>query len=916
MKRSYLFNYALLVIFFFYSHLLIHAQQTKIPLDHSVYESWKNLENARISNNGKWVTYEINPQQGDGYLYLVNIKENRIDSVPRGYNPVFSNQSEFLVFRIKPQYAVVRQAKKDKIKIKKDKIPKDSMGIWLMDESKPVKFPEVKSFKVPQDGTGWFVFQHHEAKDTTKFDTTLTDTTIVDQSKEKARGSKLVIIHPLSNKTYSCDHVVSYEVSRQGKAFGFVQESSDTIPVSTVSFFDTDEEKLLSVFNAQGKIPRLALDEPGKQMAFLYHQDTSKIVGYDMYKWNASEEKTNKIIDTLSAGMTAEWGISKHGNLDEEKFHVDIWNWKDTLLQPMQKKRLDNEKKRTYLAVYHIKEGSMVQLADELVEETRTLHKGNGDVLLGFARKPYEKLMSWEASWYRDVYLINVLTGEKTLVLGRKSSVVDLSPHGKYILWYETGDSSWYAHNIAEDRLISLTPELPVHFYEETFDEPGDPYPYGFAGWSGDDQYVFIYDRYDIWKIELTGKYKPLNLTNGYGRKTQTQFRYRKIDREEYYISLKEPLFLSSYNENTKETGFCSSSPLLQGDPVDLISGPYSYSSPVKSRYEDVLIWSRGNFREYPDIYTSALSFSGYQKISNTNPQSSNYLWGDARLVHWISYDNEPLDGILYIPEQIEKDKKYPMLVYFYEKMSQALYSHYIPSPSRSTINFPYCVSNGYIVFIPDIHYKNGYPGQSAYNCVVSGTMAMADRFDFIDRDHMAIQGQSWGGYQVAYLVTRINPYAAAMAGAPVSNMTSAYGGIRWGSGMSRMWQYEEAQSRIGGTLWEKTGLYMENSPLFHVPEIETPLLMMHNDNDGAVPWYQGIELFVALRRLNKPAWMLVYNNEEHNLTKWPNRVDLSIRMMQFFDHYLKGAPAPEWMYQGIPAIEKGINDGYQLVEE
>jgi dipeptidyl aminopeptidase/acylaminoacyl peptidase len=219
-------------------------------------------------------------------------------------------------------------------------------------------------------------------------------------------------------------------------------------------------------------------------------------------------------------------------------------------------------------------------------------------------------------------------------------------------------------------------------------------------------------------------------------------------------------------------------------------------------------------------------------------------------------------------------------------------------------------------VFVPDIKYKTGYPGESAFNCIVSGTNAMADQFSFIDRDHIGIQGHSWGGYQVAYLVTRTNIYAAAMAGAPVSNMTSAYGGIRWGTGMSRMRQYEESQSRIGGTLWEKTDLYLENSPLFHVPKIETPLLIMHNDNDGAVPWYQGIELFTALYRMNKPVWMLVYNNEEHNLDKWPNRVDLSIRMMQFFDHYLKGAPAPEWMIRGIPAIEKGINSGYNVIEE
>ena len=253
------------------------------------------------------------------------------------------------------------------------------------------------------------------------------------------------------------------------------------------------------------------------------------------------------------------------------------------------------------------------------------------------------------------------------------------------------------------------------------------------------------------------------------------------------------------------------------------------------------------------------------------------------------------------------------MLVYFYEKSSDQLYVHSVPAPSWSIINIPWCTSNGYVVFVPDITYRIGYPGQSAYDAVVSGTRAMVDRFSFIDSTRMGIQGQSWGGYQVAYLVTRTNLFKAAMAGAPVSNMTSAYGGIRWGTGRSRMFQYEQTQSRLGATLWEKPELYIENSPLFHVPDIQTPLLIMHNDSDGAVPWYQGIEFFTALRRLNKPAWMLSYNDEGHNLSKWPDRVDLSIRMMQFFDHYLKAKPEPEWMVQGFPLTKKGWNPATNL---
>ena len=199
---------------------------------------------------------------------------------------------------------------------------------------------------------------------------------------------------------------------------------------------------------------------------------------------------------------------------------------------------------------------------------------------------------------------------------------------------------------------------------------------------------------------------------------------------------------------------------------------------------------------------------------------------------------------------------------------------------------------------------------ERAHNCVVAGAEWLAKE-PYVDASRMAIQGQSWGGYQVAYLVTQTDMFACGMAGAPVSNMTSAYGGIRWGSGWSREFQYEKTQSRLGGTLWDSRDLYIENSPVFFADQVNTPLLMMHNDNDGAVPWYQGIEYFMALRRLNKPTWMLVYNKEAHNLRKRHNRKDLSIRMAQFFDHYLKDAPAPEWMTSGRKAIEKETNKAY-----
>ena len=251
------------------------------------------------------------------------------------------------------------------------------------------------------------------------------------------------------------------------------------------------------------------------------------------------------------------------------------------------------------------------------------------------------------------------------------------------------------------------------------------------------------------------------------------------------------------------------------------------------------------------------------------------------------------------------------MMIYFYEKNSENLYTHYPVQPSWSIINIPFYVSRGYLVFVPDIVYMRGLPGESAVNCIVSGAESLT-RFPWVDADNMAIQGQSWGGYQVAYLITRTGMFKAAGAGAPVSNMTSAYGGIRWESGSSRQGQYEQGQSRIGRDLWNGTELYIENSALFRLPEVTTPVLIMHNDADGAVPWYQGVEMFMGLRRLGKPAWLLEYNNEAHNLRERRNRKDLTIRLQQFFDHYLKGAPEPAWMRDGVPSAKKDYYFGYE----
>jgi dipeptidyl aminopeptidase/acylaminoacyl peptidase len=366
-------------------------------------------------------------------------------------------------------------------------------------------------------------------------------------------------------------------------------------------------------------------------------------------------------------------------------------------------------------------------------------------------------------------------------------------------------------------------------------------------------------------------------------------------------------------NDDNKQWGYYKKQIGTVTAPVKVVMAPNGFSGLQKAKNAANFIYTKYSYTQSPDLYVST-DLKKEIKLSAINPQQAEYNWGTAELVQWTTPKGYHSKGILYKPENFDPTKKYPLIAYFYEKLSEGLYSYLPPSPTPSRLPISWFVSNGYLVFAPDISYEAGHPGASAVEFVNSGVEALKKNV-WVDAAHIGIQGQSWGGYQVAYLITQTNMYAAAWAGAPVANMTSAYGGIRWESGVNRQFQYEKTQSRIGATLWDKPQLYIDNSPLFMLPKVKTPVVIMSNDADGAVPWYQGIEMFTALRRLNKPVWLLQYNDEAHNLVKRQNRKDISIREAQFFDHFLKAAPMPVWLAKGVPAVDKGKDWGFDLVK-
>ncbi|HXB08635.1 MAG TPA: prolyl oligopeptidase family serine peptidase [Puia sp.] len=606
--------------------------------------------------------------------------------------------------------------------------------------------------------------------------------------------------------------------------------------------------------------------------------------------------------------------------VDFETARLDVWNYNDDFLSPQQLVNVNNELKRSYLAVLPRGESRLVPLGDADCETVIPAQEGGGRLALGMSSRGYRIQQQWEESGLQKLYLIDMKDGNRKLVQDKVRGGATLSPGGGYILWYDWKGHNWWTYSTATGKAANITAGIRVPLYDEEDDHPDDPPPHGQMGWLEGDKLVYVYDKYDIWQCDPTGQTAPQCVTAGIGRRHQLTFRNVRLDeegrarggrflRQDSALRAGQPLLLTVFNQRDMSAGVIGY-PLGGKFAPDTnsarLTGPQSFSGFFKAKQAPVTGYLKGSFDKPYDVFVEGTQYS------HINPQQAGYNWLTVELHHWKMFDGKMSEGLLYKPENFDSTKKYPIIFYFYERDARTRYDYIAPQPIRASINIAYFVSNGYLVFDPDIFYKTGQPGEDAYNSVISASKYLS-RFRWVDKTKMGLQGHSWGGYQVAYLVTRTHQFAAAEAGAPVANMTSAYGGIRWETGISRQFQYEKSQSRIGSTLWQRPDLYLKNSPLFRADKVTTPLLMMHNDADGAVPWYQGIEYFSALRRLGKKTWLIEYNGEGHGLTERRDRKDWSIRLSQFFGYYLKGEHQPRWMVEGVPATLKGIEWGLSM---
>ncbi len=896
------------------SLLCMNANAQKKMLDHTAYEIWNSISDRGISHDGQWSFYEYGPEKGDGTLVVRSLTDDELHKIPRGNTMQFTHDSRYAVYLISPSEDTLKAARKSELE--QDEMPKDTLGILDLGTGTHQYVPRVQSFKIPDDFTSVVAY--------------LSEKTEADSVGE---GNTLHIHNFGTTDKTSFVQVQDYLLSPNGAHLVYTFEGRDSLDTGLVrvDLFSGAVDTLLA---GGGAYERLTFDEAGVQLAFLSSHEGAAAdpEEYALYYWQTGADSVRAVATAASNAVPAGWWISPHEDPsfsengtrlyfgtaprplsekeeDDEAPVLDIWNWRDPLLQPMQLVNAKREKERSYLAVLHLDTGQITQLAHKGMPDVSVGSDGDADIALGWSSLPYQQQISWDSPRAYDTYVVNVLDGTSKLVLEGVQYRPSLSPDAQYITWWDRDGRNWMALAADGGEPVNLTASMDSPVHNEIHDWPYAPNPYGSAGWSSSDQEFLFYDRHDIWAVNPGETSAPRNVTGGVGRERNLQFRYVELDSEEE--SIPDQLMLSALDLDTKASGFYRVELDSNEVPSEMVMMDRRFGSPEKAKNADQLLFTRESFIESRDLWTGSLDLSDMEQVSRINPQQSDYSWGTAELVHWTSLDGIPLTGMLFKPDGFDSSREYPMMVYFYEKMSNGLHQYRPPATARSSISFSFYVSRGYVVFVPDIPYKVGYPGESALNAVIPGVTMLINQ-GFVDPDRVGVQGHSWGGYQIAYMITESDLFAAAEAGAPVVNMTSAYGGIRWASGMSRMFQYERTQSRIGGTLWETPLRYLDNSPLFQADKIKTPVLMLHNDDDGAVPWYQGIEFFVALRRLQKPVWMLNYNGEGHGLSKYPNKKDFAIRMQQFFDHYLMDAPAPVWMTEGVPAIMKGKTLGLE----
>ena len=876
------------------------AQAQKPAIDSATFGKWPRISNTKISNNGKYSIYTVfnGLEPGRGILHIVSNKDGKeIVSSPMINDATFLNDSRYVIF----------------------KHSKDSLGLVKLSSGRLSWFVRKSSYKVCESGTnGWIALLGE-------------DNTLVIKSFHK-------------KNVFVLNNVHFYDFSRDGRRVLF--DCFDNIHQQENLKWLNLENGFIQPLWTGKHIGRYSFDNSCTYLVFAGIESNKKGEGVYYYHDGMSRAVCGISVERLMReGLQLGQGVLQFSkNADKvlfpierlseidktEKVHnglVTIWSYKDTILQSSQR-LAESPKPPSLWAVWNISTSKIVRL-NSSDEEIRP----NGDFEnYCLVYKFEDDIIHWDNPF--TLYLVSVKDGQKTKIFNKciLNPYEDFvtSPDESFVVWFDPYLRSYCDYEIAKGVTRSLGDPIKANLYNQEEAEKGRLHflSYGLCGWSVKENSVFIYDQYDIWKVYLLGNKPPVSVTNGYGRQHNVVFGI-PINHYEGYLALEnfddnKSILLSLFNPTTKENALLETDTKFQ-KKIDVMFDSCSYWvartgfrgfiqtpsgwSITQARDAKVFIVRKETSSKYPNLQITN-DFNHYRQISFLAPESE-YNWMRTKLITWIRPDSSVAQGILYLPEDFDSTRRYPVIFECYEKMSDALHIYESPEFCVGRINIPYYVSNDYLVFEPDINWKGHHMGVGVVNTLVSVAKYLS-RYSWIDSNKFGLQGHSFGGWVADYAVTHTHVFAAVCAAAGVSDDISGYGELTTtGQSFQRCFEIDQGGFYgIGVTPWTATGTYIENSPIFGIEEVTTPLLIMHGESDAAVPFAQGLEMYLSMRRAGKKVWLLEYDNQGHNLHSKEAEADYTKRMKQFFDLYLKDMDAPEWMTNAVPYYQsEGKNE-------
>lgn len=844
----------------------------KKAVDEAAYQSWQRINSKALSYNGKWMSYSVAFQDEE--------KESKnqiiIQETPKGKRLVLDNINDLKFI-----------GKKDWIQYNIG----DSIMLHNV-KSGAKKLWKTKHYTTALQGTNFLYYTRPEAQNgefflqrLVCFNLESNDSITVNNVKSFRflKNKSVVYVQIENDKLFLKQGIIGgkQQIVYSGKAsdFGdfqlnkkenggsFTLRSGDNTDFSTLYYFSLKDNSVKSIFNYE----EITLD------------DSANSVSKSAYGLTAD---TNLIALQVFSNTRPE-------NMQVPKSAVEIWKYNQGAMERRQE-MLRNSKiqpsEQKYL--YDIKNKKVIKLASiGQFDQVIIPESGNFKGVFGIDTKPYSVEVDWTFNERSDIYWIDAETGKSVKLLSGVFGRPIWNAEGSFAVYYDETQKAWTVFDTATLQFKNISSQIPFLVSDENVDMKASNTAFGIAGWLDNGNTVVIYDQYDFWAIDLLNKKAVYSLTKDFGRKNKIELR---LNEEGFSgdLDLKKEITLFGFDDVHKSKGIYK---LVNGTVKKVFADPkYNVRIEAVSGDNSSLLFTKESYTTFGDLWWATTSFGGQQKITDVNPQQKEYAWGTSKLITWKSLSGKENQGNLYLPDNYDSKKKYPVIVHFYEKHTRDLNEYQAPELSNSNINVPTLLSRDYIVFMPDVHYTYGEPGNSVYNDVVSGVDYLISE-GITEKGKIGIQGHSFGGYETSFLITKTAVFSCAIIGSGVSNFTANYPVMR-SNGISTMFKYEADQYRMGSSLYDNLDGYIKNSPIFSAKNVTTPVLIFHNDNDRAVPYQEGQSLFFALRRLGKPAWLLNYKNEGHSLDNTENKKDWTIKMQQYFDYYLKGAERPSWM--------------------